>query len=149
MYTRNGNFRLDSANFLVNSQGLRVLGYAADSDFNLIQPDLNPLEVSLGSKDVRGTTAVSIAGALSPTGTVATQGTLQTSAAILDSSTGLAATSATLLTNVRLNGDLGTAVFAGTDTISFTPSRGGRQLETKAFNVTSGTPSAVRTLASS
>jgi flagellar hook protein FlgE len=146
VYTRNGNFRLDSANFLVNSQGLRVLGYAADSDFNLIQPDLNPLEVSLGSKDVRGTTAVSIAGALSPTGTVATQGTLQTSAAILDSSTGLAATAATLMTNVRLNGDLGTAVFAGTDTISFTPSRGGRQLETKAFNITSGAPSAVRTL---
>jgi flagellar hook protein FlgE len=147
LYTRNGNFRLDSENFLVNAQGMRVMGYAADEDFNLVTTTLSNLQVDLGAApDTRATTAIKMAGALSPSGEVATRGTLLTSSAILDSSTGVAATNATLLTNVRLNGDLVTPVFAGTDVIEFSPSKGGRTMETKTFKVTSGATPAVRTL---
>ena len=93
LYTRNGNFRLDSENFLVNAQGMRVMGYAADEDFNLVTTTLSNLQVDLGAApDTRATTAIKMAGALSPSGEVATRGTLLTSSAILDSSTGVAAT---------------------------------------------------------
>jgi len=147
LYTRNGNFRLDSENYLVNAQGMRVMGYAADEDFNLVTTTLNNLHIDLGAApDTRATTAIKVAGALSPSGDVATRGTLLTSTAILDSSTGLAATNATLLTNVRMNGDLVTPIFTGTDVIDFAPTKGGRTMETKSFAVTSGAPSAVRTL---
>jgi flagellar hook protein FlgE len=49
VYTRNGNFRLDSGDSLSNSQGQRLLGYGVDTNFNLITTTLTSLKIPLGS----------------------------------------------------------------------------------------------------
>ena len=136
VYTRNGNLRLDSANYVSNAQGLRVLGYGVDTDFNLVTTTLSTINVRLGEQKIaQQTRTTKFSGALSPTGTVATQGTLQTSAAITNN-LGAAATGTTLLTAARLGGDLVTPVFANGDTLSFAPTKGGRTMDTSKFNVT-------------
>src|SRR5262249_40133128 len=79
VYTRNGNFLLDSANQLTNSAGQEVLGYGVDTKFNLVTTGLTPLQIPLGSLHLaQQTSEIDMGGALSPQGVVATRGTLQT-----------------------------------------------------------------------
>ncbi|HLJ11076.1 MAG TPA: flagellar hook-basal body complex protein, partial [Planctomycetaceae bacterium] len=101
VYTRDGNFSLDSANELTNSSGQQVLGYGVDSNFNLVTTGLKPLSIPLGSLHLaQQTKNIQMGGALSPQGVVATQGTLQTSEGMTDTSTAAAATAGTLLSNL-------------------------------------------------
>jgi flagellar hook protein FlgE len=138
VYTRNGNFRLDSGDSLSNSQGQRLLGYGVDTNFNLITTTLTSLKIPLGSLHLaQQTSNVVMSGALSPQGVVATRGTLQTSEALADAGNGnAAAVGTTLLTDLQRNAALGTPLFSLNDVVNFSPIKGGRTLETKSFTVT-------------
>ena len=52
LYTRNGNFNLNSDSELVNSQGLRVQGYGIDQNFNLVTTQLTDIQIPLGELNV-------------------------------------------------------------------------------------------------
>lgn len=138
VYTRNGNFRLDSANKLSNSQGQRLLGYGVDNQFNLVTTTLTSVDIPLGSLHLaQQTTELEMGGALSPQGTVASRGTLQTSEALTDAgNANAAATAATLLSDLERGAAIGTPLYAVNDVVTFAPTKGGRTMDTKSFTVT-------------
>ena len=72
LYTRNGNFKLNSANELVSSNGNRLLGYGIDDLFNMQTTNLTPLKIPLGSEAVaKATENVVMEGTLTPSGDIA------------------------------------------------------------------------------
>lgn len=140
VYTRNGNFSLDSANHLTNSTGQQVMGYGVDSNFNLVTTSLSPLQIPLGTLHLaQQTTEIQLGGALSPQGVVATQGTLQKGAAMTDTGTAAAATAGTLLSNLALTASPLTPIFAVGQTLTFAPTVGGTTMATKSLTVTATT----------
>ncbi len=87
LYTRNGKFRLNSANELTTLGGERVLGFGVDSDFQIQSTDLTSLKIPLGAAAVaRATKNVFMQGTLTPTGNVADQGQIIESAIFGDAS---------------------------------------------------------------
>lgn len=73
LYTRNGIFRLNSANELVTSTGNRLLGYGVDDQFNLRSTELTPLSIPIGTEAVaKATGIVNLQGTLTAKGDVAT-----------------------------------------------------------------------------
>lgn len=73
LYTRNGIFKLNSANELVTITGNRVLGYGIDDNFEVQRTDLSSVTIPLGSEAVaKATENVYLEGTLSPTGDLAT-----------------------------------------------------------------------------
>lgn len=72
VYTRNGNFKLNSANELVSSNGNRLLGYGVDELFRVQTTNLVPLKIPLGSEAVaKATENVVMEGTLTPNGDLA------------------------------------------------------------------------------
>ena len=72
LYTRNGNFKLNSANELVASNGNRLLGYGVDEQFRVQTTNLVPLTIPLGSEAVaKQTENVVMEGTLTPNGDLA------------------------------------------------------------------------------
>lgn len=72
LYTRNGNFDINSQNQLVTLNGDRVLGYGVNKDFEIQPTVLTPLDIPLGSAAVaKSTENVTLQGTLTPTGNVA------------------------------------------------------------------------------
>ena len=72
LYTRSGIFKTNSQNELVTINGLRLLGYNVDDEFQLQTTDVVPIEVPVGSVRVaQATQNVFLEGALPPTGDVA------------------------------------------------------------------------------
>lgn len=144
VYSRNGQFNLDSGNLLTNASGQQVMGYGVDSNFNLITTGLTQMKIPLGSLHLaQSTSQVQIGGALSPQGVVATQGTLQTSAALYDVSTVspyTAAAGTTLLTNLGTTSVSPPAnLFTLGQTINLAPTKGGQTMATKTLTVTATT----------
>jgi flagellar hook protein FlgE len=138
LYTRAGNFLLNSSNELVNSQGLRVQGYTIDQNFNLITSQLNDLTVPLGDLNIaQQTQNISIGGALFPAGQAATQGALLLSEVLTDTSTAANATAASLLSN--LQNAAGQPLFTVGNTVSFVIEEGGRQTQPQTLSVAAGT----------
>lgn len=75
LYTRVGAFRPDANNNLVNIDGLRVMGYGVDAQFNIQQGTLVPLNIPIGSLTLaQATQNVHFSGNLNASGDVATQG---------------------------------------------------------------------------
>jgi flagellar hook protein FlgE len=73
LYTRDGQFKLNSQNQLTDASGNLVLGYGVDSSFNIQATQLQALSIPLGSTAVaHATQNVTMEGTLSATGTVAT-----------------------------------------------------------------------------
>lgn len=69
LYTRDGAFRTNSAAELVTAQGLNVLGFGVDDDFNLQEAALVPLTVPIGNLQVaQSTSNAFIDGTLNPEG---------------------------------------------------------------------------------
>lgn len=65
LYTRNGNFELNSAQELVTATGSRLLGHGIDGEFNIQPGALTPLEIPLGTMTIaEATENVLIAGNL-------------------------------------------------------------------------------------
>lgn len=140
VYTRDGEFRLDSANQLTNSAGQQVMGYGVDSNFNLVTTGLAPLQIPLGTLHLaEATTNVQMGGALSPQGVLATQGTLETSQALTDMSGPAAATGATLLSNLSTTANPLVPLYTVGQTISLAPTKGGQTMAAKTMTVTATT----------
>jgi len=73
VYSRDGTFKLNSQNMLVNANGYRVQGYGIDADFNVVQGPLKDITVPLGVLTVaKATQNVTVDGNLNATGAVAT-----------------------------------------------------------------------------
>ncbi len=140
VYTRAGNFNLNSEDILTAANGLRVQGYGVDQDFNLVTTQLTDITIPVGDLVVaQQTRNVAMSGALLSTGDVATQGTiLATDTAFTDVSGSNFATdpasSATLLSSLYKDGDAA-ALFSDGDIISFAPRKGGRVLEAQTLTV--------------
>lgn len=72
LYSRNGIFKTNAQNELVTSTGNRVLGYGADSSFQIQRTVLQPLSIPLGTASVaQATENVFMQGNFTPTGDVA------------------------------------------------------------------------------
>ncbi|WP_298863394.1 flagellar hook-basal body complex protein [uncultured Gimesia sp.] len=142
VYSRNGNFELNSQSLLTSQTGFKVQGYGVDDDFNLVTTTLADIEVPLGDLNVaQATKNVELGGALLPTGTLGTSGAVLTSAALTDAGNANAAiTGTTLLTDVEAT--IGTPLFTVGETISFTPNKGGRSLDPLTLLVGAGTTAA-------
>jgi flagellar hook protein FlgE len=72
LYSRNGIFKLNSANELVSTTGNRLIGYGIDDTYTVQRTELVPLTIPLGSAAVAQVTRnVYLEGTLTPTGDVA------------------------------------------------------------------------------
>ena len=72
LFTRNGVFKLNSANELVTTDGSRLLGYGVDDVFRIQTTSLVPLKIPLGSESVaKATENVVMEGTLTPNGDIA------------------------------------------------------------------------------
>jgi flagellar hook protein FlgE len=74
LYTRNGEFKMNSANEIVTTTGNRLLGFGVNDQFQIQQTNLVPLTIPLGAAAVaQATNNVYLEGQLSPTGEIATK----------------------------------------------------------------------------
>ncbi|WP_417387594.1 flagellar hook-basal body complex protein [Gimesia sp.] len=142
VFSRNGNFELNSQSLLTNQSGFKVQGYGVDEDFNLVTTTLTDIEIPLGDLNVaQATQNVQIGGALLPTGVIGTQGSVLTTANLTDAGNANAAiTGTTLLTDVEAT--IGTPLFTVGETLEFTPNKGGRSLDPMTLLVTATTTAA-------
>jgi flagellar hook protein FlgE len=139
-YTRDGDFTLSSNNQLVNANGDFVQGYGIDSNFNLVTSSLQNLSIPLGQLNVaQQTSDVTMEGALSPSGQVATQGSQLLSDTLGDAgNAGADATSSTLLTNLQDPPGTSMGIKVG-DVLSFTPQVDGVSQTPQTLTVTATT----------
>jgi len=141
VYSRAGNFVLDSQFKLTNANGARVQGFIADPDTLQLGNELEDIEIRLGqAKAVRETSNVTLNGSLktSTSATVGTQGSLFLGDSLTDTASGDATvdpiTGATALTSVFLDGS-GSALFQDGDVVSFKGLKGGRVIEEQSFTI--------------
>ena len=144
VYSRAGNFNLNSEDILTAANGLRVQGYGVDQDFNLVTTQLKDITIPVGDLVVaQQTRNISMSGALLSTGTVATQGTILATDATFTDTAGSTfaadpATSSTLLASLYESGS-STALFSDGDIITFAPRKGGRVLSEQTLTVDAAT----------
>lgn len=87
LYSRNGLFKTNNSNELVNTTGQRLLGFGVNDHFEVQETELVPLTIPLGAAQVaEATRNVVFAGTLSPTGDVSTQPGIVASASLGDGS---------------------------------------------------------------
>ena len=73
LYTRNGIFKFNSQNEMVNLTGNRLLGFGVDEQFQIQTTEVVPIVIPLGMEEVaKATESASITGGLSPEGDIAT-----------------------------------------------------------------------------
>lgn len=135
-YTRAGNFDLDSDYNLVTAGGAFVLGAGVDDEFNIIEGEVQPVNIPLGSMTIaEPTREVRLSGNLNAAGDVATQGSISTSAPIYADAGGTTpAGSGTGLTS--LYNASGGSMFAAGDVIEFAgAAKGGAELPQKTFEI--------------
>jgi flagellar hook protein FlgE len=144
VYSRDGEFKLDSSQTLVNSSGYTVMGYGVDSNYNLITSKLSELDIPVGNLTIAeaSTTATftdNLDSSESTSVVASTPGSC-TSEALVDQSTGLAATENTLLTSLATADDVTTTLFAAGNTLTVDAEKGDRSLlSTSTFTVTATT----------
>ena len=75
LYTRAGNFRPNASGELTTIDGARLLGYGVDAEFNIIEGQLAPVEIPIGTLTIaEATSNVEISGNLNADGNIATHG---------------------------------------------------------------------------
>ncbi|MFO0828872.1 MAG: flagellar hook-basal body complex protein [Phycisphaerales bacterium] len=142
-YTRDGEFLRNPANDLVTKTGGQVMGYGVDSSFNIVEGNLVPLNIPVGTMTLaEATRNVVLNGNMNAAGAVATSGSVHTSAAMF--------TDAGLTTPINATTDLTTQdVYisdgAGGSTLAFDSAtnpktitisgveKGGKDIGTKSF----------------
>lgn len=133
LFTRDGSFRRNSSSELVTAQGLNVLGFGVDQDYQIQESALVPVTIPLGSLQVaQATRNAFIEGTLNTQGDIATQPSILETPALFEG--GGAADANTLLADVDLAGAvplISDAAFQGGTpvTLTYTPQKGGRSLE--------------------
>lgn len=138
VYSRNGNFSLNSNSKLVNDQGMFVMGYGVDRDFNVVKTQLVPMTIPIGNLNIaQQTTSLSLTGALFPAGKLATQGSISTSEVMTDTVAAAPATGTSLLSDL-VNGN-GDSLFTVGQNLSLAPRKGGRTVEAGHLTVTAAT----------
>ncbi|MCG3180666.1 MAG: hypothetical protein BIFFINMI_03029 [Phycisphaerae bacterium] len=141
-YTRDGAFVLNGQNYLVSGDGYFLEGFGVDSNFNVVTGTLTRLQVPIGQLSVAGATSnADYAGNLNSSGVVATTAAVLASQALTDAGNGgAAAVESTDLTDVRSGTD---AIFAVGDELTLNTEKGGRDLPSSTFTVTSSSTSAI------
>lgn len=87
LFTRNGIFRLNSANELVTSTGNRLLGFGVDDQYNVQTTQTVPLTIPIGTEAVaKATTVVNMQGNLTALGDVSDTSKIIQSAVLGNSS---------------------------------------------------------------
>jgi flagellar hook protein FlgE len=140
VYSRNGNFSLNSASQLVNDQGYFVQGYGIDTNFQLVTTELAPLSIPLGDLNIaQRTQNARMGGALFPSGDLGDHGSQLVSDVMFDGSgaPGTLAGAGTAL--VALEDAGGNPLFMLGQELTFTPKKGGRTLEPINLTVGAGT----------
>jgi len=143
-YTRNGAFRQDANDDLVNINGEKVLGYGVDADFNIIDGPLQEINIPVGRlKIAEPTTLVNFAGNLNAGGDVAGSGSVTNlfgaGAEGLKTTAGDFASSATTLVGLA-DSVLGGTMFAAGDTLRLDgATRGGTRVPVAELTVGAGT----------
>jgi flagellar hook protein FlgE len=142
-FTRAGNFVRNPQNELVSQSGARVMGFGVDDQFNIIEGNLVPLSVPVGTLTLaEASRNVIFNGNLNASGTVGTTGSVhQGRAWFTDLALTIPATAATDLTttDVFMSDGAGGAVMAfdsATNPKTITVSgveKGGKDLGTKSF----------------
>jgi flagellar hook protein FlgE len=143
-YTRDGTFKLNSLNELVNSDGMHVQGFGVDASYNVVPGVLTDLTVPLGSLTLaEATQNVVMQGNLNGSGPLPTSvANLTMNQAFFVTNgtggvTGTAPTAATPLT--QLTNATGTPYFNATDVLSLTGQVGTASVATKTLDVGTST----------
>jgi flagellar hook protein FlgE len=133
-YTRDGAFSLNSRNELVDVNGNRVRGFAADATGAIASGTLQDLLVPLGTQSVaRATQNVVMDGDLSAAALRATGGSETRSQSLVDGG-GAAASAATSLADLRTATNSTVPLFNAGDTITVTGvTKGDRELTARQF----------------
>lgn len=133
-YTRDGAFSLNSRNELVDVNGNRVRGFAADATGAIVSGTLQDLLVPLGTQSVaRATQNVVMDGDLSAAALRATGGSETRSQSLVDGG-GAAASAATSLADLRTATNSTVPLFNAGDTITVTGvTKGDRELTARQF----------------
>ncbi|MGF1633742.1 MAG: flagellar hook protein FlgE [Phycisphaerae bacterium] len=139
-YTRDGSFDLNSENFLTNSSGMYVKGFAADAAGNIIPGVLENMQVPLGQMTIaQQSTRIANTGNLNTAGEIGTGASILNSQPLTVVGGGAPVTNATPLSDVRLaSAPGGAALFAPGDTISLEGQRGGRDQPLLTYTVGAG-----------
>lgn len=87
LFTRNGVFKTNANNELINVNGNRLLGFGVDATFEVERTELKALTIPLGSAAVtKATEVATLQGTLTPTGDIADTGEVIQSAVLGDAS---------------------------------------------------------------
>ena len=142
-FTRAGNFVRNPQNELVSQSGARVMGFGVDEQFNVIEGDLVPLSIPVGTLTLaEASRNVIFNGNLNASGTVGTTGSVHTGRAwFTDAAMTIPVTAATDLTttDIYMSDGAGGSVMAfdsATNPKTITISgveKGGKDLGTKTF----------------
>jgi flagellar hook protein FlgE len=145
-FTRDGSFKLNSANQLVTSSGAFVQGYGIDSNFNIIPGSIGDLNVPLGAlTTAQATENVTLKGNLNASGTVASGASILTTQLLTTVGgtapiqTGSGTSTATLLTAIASTSDPATPLFTDGQVFTLAGKKGGRDVPSETFTVTSTT----------
>lgn len=154
-YTRDGSFGKNAADELVTVSGARVLGYGVDSEYNIIDGQLQPISLPLGRDSVAiATTNVNMGGNLNASGSLPTRGsritlsgTQSTGFAAITTANPAPGTGNRVETNTRLV-DIEDPAQPGTDTPLFSigqtlqlnsAEKGNKVLPTRTLSISSTT----------
>lgn len=149
-YTRAGSFRQDSNDNLSTVSGEKLLGFAVDSEFNILTGQLVPINIPVGKQTIaEATSNIALVGNLNKDGGLPTQGSiidiLGTATAGLMATGGGFISASSTLTSVE-DPDLpgsGTAAFSAGQTIRLRgtngASRGGTDLPNAELTIEAGT----------
>ena len=143
-YTRDGTFKLNSLNTLVNSDGLNVQGFGVDSNFQVVPSTLKNISIPLGSLTVAdATTKVTMSGNLDTNGTLPTQVadlTLDQPFYTSNGSGGVTGTAPAATTRLtQLANASGSTYFTAGDTLTLGGTVGSRTADAKTLAVTATT----------
>lgn len=136
MYTRSGQFDLDSDRKLVTPSGAVLKGFGVDSNFNVVPNVLQDVEIPIGTLTIaEATRNVDFVGNLNASGDVAFNGSQNTSDALVDGGAA-AVTGATALTDTRSAATPATPLFTTGDVITIDRvEKGGKALGATTFEV--------------
>ena len=132
-FSRSGHFELNADSYLVSPEGLYVMGYGVDQNYNILEGSLDRLRIPTNKVTIaRATSNVTLEGQLGGASTevkVATQGTVLESNALTDSTAaGGTVANTSLLTDLREDGNLAPIFEIGT-TLNFEGMRGASRLQ--------------------
>jgi flagellar hook protein FlgE len=143
-YTRDGTFKLNALNELVNASGFRVQGFGVDDNNNIIPGILKDIDIPLGALTIAdATTAMTMGGNLNANGSLPSAVThlaLNQEFYTSDGSGGVTGTAPTSSTALTLLTDAsGNAYFKDQDILTLTGTSGKRSIASKTLTVGPGT----------